>query len=59
MKRKKTLYPGTEAAEKERKAAEKRYQERNDQPDFIGGKPNYSKFPGWDPEKVLVWLNID
>ena len=28
-------------------------------PDFLGCAPNYSKFEGWTPEEVLVWLNID
>jgi hypothetical protein len=26
---------------------------------FINGAPNYDKFNGWEPEEVLVWLNID
>lgn len=33
--------------------------EELDEPDFIGGAPNYDKFPGWDPERVLSWLNVD
>lgn len=31
----------------------------DEEPDFIGGAPNYDKFEGWTPEQVLVWLNID
>ena len=30
-----------------------------EEPDFVGGAPNYDKFEGWSPEEVLVWLNID
>ena len=30
-----------------------------EEPDFIGGAPNYDKFEGWTTEEVLVWLNID
>lgn len=33
--------------------------EELDEPDFIGGAPNYDKFAGWEPERVLVWLNVD
>ena len=33
--------------------------EELDEPDFIGGAPNYAKFKGWTPEEVLSWLNID
>ena len=60
MKRKKSLYPGIREAENERKRAESAHKAReNEQPDFIGNCPNYDKFAGWDPEKVLAWLNID
>lgn len=60
MKRKKTLYPGTAEAKNERKRSEKAHKARqNNEPDFIGNCPNYDKFPKWDAEKVLVWLNID
>ena len=37
----------------------------DDQPDFVGcfavagASPNYDKFKGWPPERVLSWLNID
>ena len=49
-------YPGVAEAEKERaKLAEPLEEE----PDFIGGAPNYDKFEGWSVEEVLVWLNID
>lgn len=30
-----------------------------DEPDFVGGAPNYDKFAGWEPERVLAWLNVD
>jgi len=56
MKRKKTLYPGTREAERER-GRKKAIDETA--PDFIGGAPNYDKFEGYTPEQVLVWLNID
>ena len=60
MKRNKQLYPGCTDAEKERIAAAIRATyETSQKPDFIGGKPNYDKFPGWNAEKILVWLNID
>ena len=56
MKKKKELYPGVDAAEKEKG---KKLASFDELPDFIGGKPNYDKFKTWDAEKVLVWLNID
>lgn len=37
----------------------------DDQPDFVGcfavagAAPNYEKFKGWPPERVLSWLNVD
>lgn len=49
-------YPGISETEAERS---KRHYVTDDQPDFIAGAPNYDKFPGWDTEEVLVWLNID
>jgi len=49
-------YPGVEEAELERCRSE---QCEDEEPDFIGGAPNYDKFEGWTPEQVLVWLNID
>ena len=55
MGKRKLIYPGTEEAEKQKSM--KPIVE--DEPDFIGDKPNYDKFPGWDVEEVLVWLNID
>ena len=60
MIQKKSLYPGVNAAEKEKeKARLKKYAPQ--EPDFIGGAPNYKKFEkaGFTPEKVLVFLNID
>lgn len=53
---KKQLYPGVDEAERERTKAMK---EESEEPDFIGGKPNYDKFQKWSTEKVLSWLNID
>lgn len=55
-RRRRKLYPGTNETSKIKATAKKRPDE---QPDFIGGAPNYDKFTGWSPEKVLVWLNID
>lgn len=48
-------YPGTAEAEKERS----RHRPTEEEPDWIAGAPNYDKFPGWTPEEVMVWLNID
>lgn len=60
MKRKASLYPGVADAEKERMNSELRSKfEVDSMPDFIGGKPNYDKFGGWDAERTLRWLNID
>lgn len=50
---KKPAYPGIDEAERERLQVE------DEEPDFIGGAPNYDKFEGWTAEEVLVWLNID
>ena len=50
------IYPGLTEAERQRNvttAAAK------GTPDFLGCAPNSSKFEGWTPEEVLVWLNID
>ena len=59
MKRKE-LYPGAEDVKKEKEAAIVRFlSESEELPDFIGGKPNYAKFRGWEPEDVLRYLNID
>lgn len=54
--KKKQLYPRVEEAERERG---RKLSPQDDEPDFIGGNPNYDKFKGWDTENVLVWLNID
>lgn len=54
--RNKPLYPGVREVEEEKN---RRAKERDHQPDFIGGAPNYDKFEGWTPEEVLSWLNID
>ena len=50
---KKHKYPGIDEAEREF------IQVEDEEPDFICGAPNYDKFPGWTPEEVLVFLNID
>lgn len=49
-----------------RKYTQARFVEDLDgQPDFVGcfavagAAPNYDKFKGWPPERVLAWLNID
>ena len=49
-------YPGVEEAELERS---KQHPVEDEEPDFTAGAPNYDKFEGWAPEKVLAWLNID
>ena len=63
MAKKKTqLYPGIEAAEKERSKRKNAYVP-DDLPDMIetaaGIAPNYEKFSGWNAEMVLTWCNID
>ena len=59
-RKKRLLYPGAAELEAALKAArETRHLRRDTEPDFIGGKPNYSKFNGRPAEQVLVWLNID
>lgn len=55
---KRSGYPGIKEAEEERKRSCKRNQPE-EEPDFIGGAPNYDKFEGWSVEEVLCWLNID
>lgn len=55
---KRKLYPGLKEVEQERIRSSKRNKEE-EQPDFIGGSPNYDKYTGVSPEQVLVWLNID
>ena len=64
MKKKNALYPGAQAVEREKDKARlmpfsKDYSTSDS--DFIGGKPNYSKFEkrGYTVEKTLVFLNID
>jgi len=52
----KEKYPGIEEAEQQRIASSAI---ADDEPDFIGGAPNYDKFTGWTAEEVLVFLNID
>jgi len=51
-------YPGIKEAEQE-KIDSARRNHPDEEPDFIGGAPNYDKFPGVPPEQVLAWLNID
>lgn len=48
-------YPGEKEAEAERA----KQPAEDEEPDFIGGAPNYDKFEGWTAEEVLAWLNID
>lgn len=50
------LYPGTMEAEKERARATAA---TFPPPELIGRAPNYDAFPGWTPERVLAWLNVD
>jgi len=56
----KQMYPGVEEAEKQRCQWSKDWwKNQDDEPDFVGGAPNYDKFKGWDVDRVLTWLNID
>lgn len=48
-------YPGIAEAEQERAKPHTVEEE----PDCIGGAPNYDKFQNWTPEQVMAWLNID
>lgn len=57
MRKRKLTYPGLREAEQARKSSARR--ESDEEPDFIGGAPNYDKFKGMTPEEVLVLLNID
>ena len=56
-KKRKPRYPGMDEAEKQR--GYRPPAEPDEEPDFIAGAPNYDKFGGWPPEKVLAFLNID
>ena len=59
---KKNLYPCiSDVEEYKDRLAEKAKVDAivNEEPDFIGGAPNYDKYEGWDAERVLAWLNID
>lgn len=53
----KPKYPGVEEAER------MKGRRPEEEPDVIetasGFAPNYDKFPGWTPEQVLVWCNMD
>lgn len=51
-------YPGIEEAERERICSSRR-NAPVEEPDFIGGAPNYDKFAGVSPGEVLALLNID
>jgi hypothetical protein len=51
----KISYPGKKEAEEQRRPSPV----EDEEPDFIAGAPNYDKFEGWPPERVLAWLNID
>lgn len=55
-------YPGVSEAELERLKAALRFEEKereNEPPEWLGGAPNYDRYPGVSPEQVLVWYNID
>lgn len=52
-------YPGVSEAERERSTWKKKAAYEDTEPDFIGGAPNYEKWPDMTPEEVLVMLNID
>ena len=52
-------YPGMKEAEQQREARPSWYIPTAEAPDFIGNAPNYDKYKGWPPEKVLAFLNID
>ena len=54
---KKKLYPGEAEVEREKDRVFRTvlYEE----PMFVGGKPNWDRFTGWEVPKVLVWLNVD
>lgn len=56
---KRKRYPGLKEAEQQRSVRPSWYIPSGEQPDFIGGAPNYQKYKGAPPEQVLVWLNID
>ena len=56
MARKKDIYPN---AEDVRKGKYTRAVVADEEPDFIGGAPNWDKFEAWDIDEILVWLNID
>ena len=57
-KSKKPLYPGIDQVERIKGTTTTPIEIK---PDFMPGTlaPNYEKFKGWTPEKVLIWLNID
>lgn len=56
---KKNLYPFVDEVEKYKDRMAKNSEIELEEPDFIGNAPNYDKFEGWFPERVLAWLNID
>ena len=59
--RRKPLYPGTDALERQPAPAP----DPADEPDIletaVGYCPNYDKYDrkGWTPEKALAWCNMD
>lgn len=53
------LYPGLKEAEEQREARPSLCIPPSEAPDFIGTAPNYDKYKGWPPDKVLAFLNID
>lgn len=52
----KPVYPGVGAVES---IKDHQLLALTEEPDFLGNAPNYDKFAGWEPERVLAWLNID
>lgn len=61
MKKRKSLYPGTEEAERRRGTKYTVPTEDGHDPDWIHGCPNYKKFEekGYSIEEILVLFNID
>lgn len=61
MRREKPLYPGLDEAERMRDrlpdTGPDGAPEMFTGPGFV--VPNYEAFPGWSPEAVLAFLNID
>jgi hypothetical protein len=56
MAKKRLLYP---YADDHDRIYDRKLYATDEEPDFIGGAPNWDKFEAWDIDEVLVWLNID